>query len=96
MESEKSEIFQQTRRTVSTLIKDKKLSERSGDLPGANVELSLTLLGLMGDLQTAEATRRQNYTAFAAQLESKGRSAADVDRELEAMYTEDTSGTWNI
>ena len=92
MDSEKSEIFHDTKRTVASMMKDKSLSEKAHELPGCNVELPLSLLGLMGDLPAAETNRINTFKALETKLEKDRKTEAEIDKELSERYKEDVSG----
>ena len=96
MENEKSEIFQDIKRTVSTMAKDKNLVEKADELPGATVELSLSLLSLMGDLPAAESNRRERFKVLKTKLEENEWTDAQIDKELADKYKQDVSGKKSV
>ncbi|XP_035826163.1 uncharacterized protein LOC101847194 [Aplysia californica] len=92
MDSEKSETFQQIKRLVTASIKSKSLAENVDDLPGAKVELSMSLLGLIGDLHSAEANRKEKFKSLASELQTEERTDEQVDAELAERYKRDVAG----
>ena len=63
-----------------------------GDLPGSRVELPLSLLGLMGDLGTADLSRRERFKVMVGQMEAEGRSKGETEVELRSRYTQEIAG----
>ena len=91
MDSEKPEIAQQIRRSLSKLTKDVKIRDLES-LPGSSALLPYSLLRLMGDLPPAHKQRMAELAAQRQELEGQGKSARDIDELLRNLYDAQTNG----
>lgn len=91
MDSEKSEIAQQIRRSLSKLTKDGKIRDVES-LPGSSALLPFSLLRLMGDLLPGHHQRMAELSSQRQEYEGQGKSTREIDELLRNLYDAQTSG----
>ena len=89
-----SEVLHQIRRKSKRLLKEG--SHYQGALPGGELQMHASLVGLMGEIRKNDLKHRHQMEEMKVKMKREGKSMADINNAIKEQYKQIIAGMYTF